>query len=239
MPSPSVAATSLQADAAYERKLQPVYDAIEAYNTKASETPRHAYVPPSPISASLLMGSLVARQGSLKLANAALSKYKGDQLLRVLKAVLLQRSDRMQESLVVRCARSWPRTLRTDEASLCRATHSGMHRTPDHRRECTSGCCLAGGALTCTLCAQVWLSALVLTVSRRHATVVRRGAGGGADRSACAAHDGYGLSRRRLHVTSHSGVRGSQRQGADGPGPPHRRVWRLCQVIRTSDSSPP
>jgi hypothetical protein len=38
----------------------------------------------------------------LKLANAALAKYKGDQLLRVLKAVLLQRSDRMQESLAVR-----------------------------------------------------------------------------------------------------------------------------------------
>ncbi len=38
----------------------------------------------------------------MKLANAALAKYKGDQLLRVLKAVLLQRSDRMQESLAVR-----------------------------------------------------------------------------------------------------------------------------------------
>ena len=57
---------------------------------------------PSPIWDPLLTGIAVARQGGLKLANAALSKYKGDQLLRVLKAVLLQRSDRMQESLAVR-----------------------------------------------------------------------------------------------------------------------------------------
>ena len=49
-----------------------------------------------------MRSAFAAPQGGLKLANAALAKYKGDQLLRVLKAVLLQRSDRMQESLTVR-----------------------------------------------------------------------------------------------------------------------------------------
>ncbi len=108
MPAPGMAATSMQSDVAYERKLQPVYDAIEAYNTKASELlPMHTSSL-SPIWDPLPDGLPVARQGGLKLANAALSKYKGDQLLRVLKAVLLQRSDRMQESLAVRCAYSGP-----------------------------------------------------------------------------------------------------------------------------------
>ena len=58
-------------------------------------------------------GSPLAPQGGLKLANAALAKYKGDQLLRVLKAVLLQRSDRMQDSLMVR------RRAERYSASIC------------------------------------------------------------------------------------------------------------------------
>jgi hypothetical protein len=40
-------------------------------------------------------------QGALKLANAALSKYRSDQLLRALKAHALDRGGRAQEALAV------------------------------------------------------------------------------------------------------------------------------------------
>ena len=40
-------------------------------------------------------------QGAIKLVNAALSKYRGDQLLRALKAHALDRGGRTQEALVV------------------------------------------------------------------------------------------------------------------------------------------
>ena len=41
-------------------------------------------------------------QGALKLTTAALSKYRGDQLLRALKAHALERSGKLQEALTVR-----------------------------------------------------------------------------------------------------------------------------------------
>jgi hypothetical protein len=40
-------------------------------------------------------------QGAIKLVNAALSKYRGDQLLRALKAHALDRGGRPQEALAV------------------------------------------------------------------------------------------------------------------------------------------
>lgn len=40
-------------------------------------------------------------QGAIKLVNAALSKYRGDQLLRALKAHALDRGGRGQEALAV------------------------------------------------------------------------------------------------------------------------------------------
>lgn len=40
-------------------------------------------------------------QGAIKLVNAALSKYRGNQLLRALKAHALDRGGRAQEALVV------------------------------------------------------------------------------------------------------------------------------------------
>ena len=98
---------------AYDRKLRPVYDAIHAGNYKVRPSFRAALTQSRPcdamhvcmlqpvfgMRAPIRHGS--ADQGALKLANAALSKYRGEKLLRSLKAHALDRGGRTDDALTV------------------------------------------------------------------------------------------------------------------------------------------
>ena len=116
---------ALHGDENYERKLRPLYDALDArsYKVRAMGT-----TPPvmGPVAAAQILppparpppgaGQLNAcrhplhpppappchLQQAVKLADAALKKYKGDQLVRALKGYALHRSGKHEEALQVR-----------------------------------------------------------------------------------------------------------------------------------------
>lgn len=88
---------------AFERKLRPIYEALDSNNCKV---PPQLQRPPQPPAACvtlarLLDAVLVGTQGALKLTNAALEKYHGNDLLKALKAVALQRSGKSDEAAKV------------------------------------------------------------------------------------------------------------------------------------------
>ena len=102
--------------AAYERKLRPVYDSLDArsYKVSAMQMPassaRCLAQPPPPAAAAAATAASAASpaspprpaaQQAVKLADAVLKKYKSDQLVRALKGYALYRSGKGVEALQV------------------------------------------------------------------------------------------------------------------------------------------